>query len=117
MKSLIYGKNKHPLIHYIKNFPMSFSFRPKHGITRLASVVAIASILPLPALSIPVSTSSEFITYLNSDQSWGNGYKFKFNWVSDCSKNMTPMPGLMPLFAPMVLSSAYLRKEKEAVAV
>ena len=86
MKSLIYGKNKHSLIHYIKNFPMSFSFRPKHGITRLASVVAIASILPLPALSVPVSTSSEFITYLNSDQSWGNGYKFKFNWVSDCSK-------------------------------
>jgi hypothetical protein len=32
-------------------------------------------------------------------------------------KNMTPMAGLMPLFAPMVLLSAYLRKEKEAVAV
>ena len=86
MKSLIYGENKHSLIHYIKNFPMSFSFRPKHGITRLASVIAIASILPLPALSVPVSSSSEFVTYLNSGQSWGNGYKFKFNWLGDCHK-------------------------------
>jgi hypothetical protein len=65
---------------------MSFSFRLKPGIARLASIVAITSILPLPALSIPVSNSAEFVTYLNSDQSWGNGYKFKFNRVSDCSK-------------------------------
>ena len=65
---------------------MPFSFRLKHGIASLASVVAIASILPLPALSVPVSTSSEFVTYLNSDQSWGNGYKYKFNWVGDCKK-------------------------------
>ena len=65
---------------------MSYSFRLKHGIARLASVVAITSILPLPALSIPVSTSSEFVTYLNSNQIWGNGYKLKFNWVGDCHK-------------------------------
>lgn len=65
---------------------MSFSFRLKHGIARLASAVAIASILPLPALSVPISTASEFVTYLNSDQSWSTGYKFKFDWVGDCHK-------------------------------
>lgn len=48
--------------------------------------VSTTTIFPPPVFSVPVSTSREFVEYLNSDQSWNGNYKFKFNWLSECYK-------------------------------
>ena len=74
------------LVKYKKMVSMLYPLNLRHRLTKLTTIATMISLFFSPALAIPVSTSTEFISYLNSDQKWGNGYKFKFNWVGDCFK-------------------------------
>ena len=38
-------------------------------------------------LAVPVSSSREFVEYLNAEQKWDSNYKFKFNWLGECYRN------------------------------
>ena len=52
----------------------------------LTACAGAATMFSLPAFSVPVSTSHDFVEYLNSEQSWDGNYKFKFNWLGECYK-------------------------------
>ena len=79
--------DKQLLVKYVKiMISMFFPFSLGRRTAKIITIAAATSLFSSPALSIPVSNSAEFVSYLNSDQNWGNGYKFKFNWVDDCFK-------------------------------
>ena len=53
----------------------------------LAACTIVISTTSSSVLAVPVSTSREFVEYLNGEQKWDTNYNFKFNWLGECYNN------------------------------
>ena len=64
---------------------MVFTARVNLIVLPLVALLSIsASLLGDAAKAFPVDSPTSFKSYLNSETAWRDGYKIKFNFVSEC---------------------------------
>ena len=70
-----------------------------------------ASLLGDAAKAFPVDSPSSFKSYLNSESALRDGYKIKFNSVSECYRTYKKTAKSRPTFAKMARFRRFLLKE------